>query len=80
MVSTEPVEPLGPAEPVGDLLGLYETAGIQLRVLDNVRCFWDKVTTSTLGYSGIRRHNANPVDDFLSRGDSTVTRVRRKGT
>ncbi len=60
VVSTEPVEPLGPAEPVGDLLGLHETAGIQLRVLDNLWCFWDKVTTSTLGHSGIRLHNAKP--------------------
>ncbi len=55
-----PVEPLGPAELVGDLLGLHETAGIQLRVLDNLWCFWDKVTTSTLGHSGIRLHNAKP--------------------
>ena len=43
-----------------DLLGLHETAGIQLRVLDNLWCFWDKVTTSTLGFSGIRLHNAKP--------------------
>ncbi|MGW4396814.1 DUF6886 family protein [Amycolatopsis nivea] len=28
-VATEPVEPLGPAEPVGDLLRLHEEAGIQ---------------------------------------------------
>jgi hypothetical protein len=32
-VSAEPVERLGPAEPVGSLLGLHEEAGIQLRVL-----------------------------------------------
>ncbi len=60
VVSTEPVEPLGPAEPVGDLLRLHETAGIQLRVLDNLWCFWDRVTTSTLGFSGIRLRNAKP--------------------
>jgi uncharacterized protein DUF6886 len=53
-VATEPVEPLGPAEEVGDLLGLHEGAGIQLRVLPNLWPFWDAVITSTLGWSGIR--------------------------
>jgi hypothetical protein len=60
LVSTEPVKPLGPAEPVGDLLGLHETAGIELRVLNTLWCFWDKVIASTLGFSGIRLHNAKP--------------------
>lgn len=60
VVATEPVEPLGPAEPVDDLLALHEAAGIQLRVLDNLWCFWDTVITSTLAYSGIRLHNAKP--------------------
>lgn len=59
-VATEPVEPLGPAEPVGDLLGLHEQAGIQLRVLTNLWPFWDVVTTSTVGFSGIRLGNARP--------------------
>jgi hypothetical protein len=56
-VATEPVEPLGPAEPVGDLLALHEQAGIQLRVLSDIGPFWDAVITSTLGFSGIRLHN-----------------------
>ncbi|GAA4630335.1 hypothetical protein GCM10023196_055280 [Actinoallomurus vinaceus] len=60
MVSTEPVEPLGPPERVGDLLKLHETAGIQLRVLDNLWEFWDAVTASTLEFSGIRLRNAHP--------------------
>nr|BFE80776.1 hypothetical protein GCM10020093_033770 [Planobispora longispora] len=60
MVATEPVEPLGPAEPVGDLLGLHERAGIQLRLLDNLWEFWDAVTASSLGWSGIRLRNALP--------------------
>jgi hypothetical protein len=60
MVATEPVEPLGPAEPVGDLLRLHEEAGIQLRLLDNLWRFWDAVTTSTVYYSGIRLRNARP--------------------
>ncbi|HEY0540094.1 MAG TPA: hypothetical protein VGD53_17120 [Actinoallomurus sp.] len=55
-----PVEPLGPAEPVGDLLRLHEQAGIQLRVLPNLWPFWDRVTTSTLGFSGIRLRNGRP--------------------
>jgi hypothetical protein len=54
------VRPLGKAEPVGDLLELYEQAGIQLKVLPNLWTFWDAVTTSTLGFSGIRLRNAKP--------------------
>lgn len=59
-VATRPVEPLGPAEAVGDLLRLHEEAGIQLRVLPNLWPFWDSVSTSTLGFSGIRLRNAAP--------------------
>lgn len=59
-VATEPVVPLGPAEPVGDLLRLHEEAGIQLRVLPNLWPFWDAVTASTAGFSGIRLRNARP--------------------
>jgi hypothetical protein len=62
-VATEPVEPLGPAEPVGDLLRLHEAAGIQLRVVDNLWPFWDVVITSTLGFSGVRLRNAPPRPD-----------------
>jgi hypothetical protein len=60
LVATEPVTPLGPAEPVGDLLGLHEAAGIQLRVLPNLWPFWDAVVASSLGFSGIRLRNALP--------------------
>ena len=52
------MKPLGPAEPVRDLLDLHEEAGIQLRVLDNLWPFWNEVTASTLGFSGIRLRNA----------------------
>ena len=62
-VATGPVTPLGPAEPVGDLLGLHEQAGIHLRVLDNLWPLWDRITTSTLGFSGIRLRNARPRPD-----------------
>jgi hypothetical protein len=63
VVATEPVRPLGPPEPVGSLLHLHEEAGIQLRVLDNLWRFWDTVTVSTLGFSGIRLRNARPHPD-----------------
>jgi hypothetical protein len=59
-VTTEPVEPLGPPEPVGDLLALHEAAGIQLRLLENLWPFWDHVIASTLDFSGIRLRNARP--------------------
>jgi hypothetical protein len=58
VVATDPVEPLGPAEPVGDLVALHEEAGIQLRVLSNLWPFWDAVTGSSLGFSGVRLRNA----------------------
>ncbi|WP_250027665.1 DUF6886 family protein [Paractinoplanes maris] len=60
MVATEPVEPLGPADEVGDLLACHAAAGIQLRVLGNLWPFWDEVVGSTLGHSGIRLGNARP--------------------
>ncbi|NGN69017.1 hypothetical protein G5C51_34655 [Streptomyces sp. A7024] len=59
-VATRPVRPLGPPEPVGDLLELHRAAGIQLRVLPGLWEFWDAVTSSTLGFSGIRLRNALP--------------------
>ncbi len=60
VVATSPVEPLGPAEPVGDLLRCHEEAGIQLRLLDNLWPFWDEVISTTVGFSGIRLRNARP--------------------
>lgn len=59
-VATEPVEPEGPPEPVGDLLELHEAAGIQLRLLASLWPWWDAVITSTLDFSGIRLRNARP--------------------
>ena len=60
LVSTRTVRPLGPAERVGDLFALHEAAGIQLRVLPNLWPFWDRVTASSLGFSGIRLANSCP--------------------
>jgi hypothetical protein len=54
MVAEEPVEPLGSAVEVGDLLTLHAAAGIQLRLLTNLWQFVDAVAASTLGFSGIR--------------------------
>jgi hypothetical protein len=59
-VARHTVRPLGPPERVGDLFALHEEAGIQLRVLPNLWPFWDRVTASTLGFSGIRLGNACP--------------------
>ncbi|MFI7336637.1 DUF6886 family protein [Streptomyces sp. NPDC050085] len=59
-VATETVAPLGPPEPVGDLLTLHQQADIQLRFVNDLWTFWDAVTSSTLGFSGIRLHNATP--------------------
>jgi hypothetical protein len=59
-VATTSVEPLGPPEPVGNLLDLHRDANIQLRVLPNLWHFWDSVRTSTLDFSGIRLRNAHP--------------------
>ncbi|GIF24521.1 hypothetical protein BJ973_008000 [Actinoplanes tereljensis] len=59
-VATEPVVPLGPPEPVGNLIDCHAAAGIQLRLLDSLWPFWHEVTTSTAGFSGIRLRNARP--------------------
>lgn len=57
-VATEPVEPLGAPEPIGDLIACHAAAGIQLRVLSNLWAFWDEVVASSAGFSGIRLRNA----------------------
>ncbi|WP_089919271.1 DUF6886 family protein [Lentzea albida] len=59
-VATEPVTPLGPAEPVGDLLALHDAAGIELRLLPSLWPFWDEVVTGPHTFSGIRLRNALP--------------------
>jgi hypothetical protein len=58
-VSRETVEPLEVAE-LGDLVGLHEQAGIELRVLPALQPLWTSVAASTLEFSGIRLHNARP--------------------
>lgn len=60
MVATVPVTPLGPAEPVGDLLALHEAADIQFRLVANLWAVMDQIVASTLQFSGIRLRNAEP--------------------
>ncbi|MEU8814510.1 DUF6886 family protein [Actinoplanes sp. NPDC048796] len=60
VVATEPVRPLGPAEPVGNLIDCHAAAGIQLRLLTNLWPFWTEVITTTVGFSAIRLRNAHP--------------------
>jgi len=57
-VSPEPVQPLGAAEPVGDLLALHEAGGIELRLVDDLAPWWRAVIVSTVQFSGIRLRNA----------------------
>ena len=59
-VAVEPVAPLGPPEPVPDLLRCHAEAGIQLRLLGDLWPFWDAVIASTVAFSGIRMRNARP--------------------
>ncbi|MCP2321832.1 hypothetical protein HDA40_000339 [Hamadaea flava] len=59
-VATTTVEPLGPAEPVGDLLTTHRDAAIELRLTTTLWPWWDEVITSTLAFSGIRLRNARP--------------------
>lgn len=60
VVATEPVAPLGPPSPVGDLVECHAAAGIQLRLVDNLWPYWAEVVASTAGFSGIRLRNARP--------------------
>jgi hypothetical protein len=67
-VAIEPVTPLGPPEPVGDLIECHAAAGIQLRLLDNLWPFWEQVIASTVAFSGIRLRNAKPRPASLVHG------------
>lgn len=64
-VARVPVRPLGPPEPVGDLFALHDEAGIELRVLPQLWTFWKAVSASSLGFSGIRLHNARAAPNTL---------------
>ncbi len=61
-VSTTPVRPLCAAERVGSLVEAHAVAGIELRLLSNLWAYWNQVSRSTLGFSGIRLRNAQPAE------------------
>lgn len=62
-VARHAVQPLGPPEPVGDLLELHEQAGIELRLASTLWPWWHEVITSSVGFSGIRLRNASHTAD-----------------
>ena len=67
VVAVRTVVPLGPPEPVGDLVDLHAAAGIQLRLLGDLWPFWDEVVASSLRFSGIRLRNARPRPETAGR-------------
>jgi len=48
---------------LGELFGLHAAAGIELRIVSNLWPLWDRDVASTLEFSGIRLHNAQPRPD-----------------
>ena len=58
-VSRTPVTPLARVE-IDDVLRLHQDAGIELRVTTDLWPLWDRVTGSTLEFSGIHLRNARP--------------------
>jgi hypothetical protein len=48
---------------IDDLIGRHATAQITLRTAHNVWPLWDQVVSSTLEFSGMRLHNAEPWPD-----------------
>jgi uncharacterized protein DUF6886 len=59
-LSRETVLPTEVVE-LGDLVVRHEHATIELRVLDNLWPTWNRVIASSLEFSGIRLHNAQPL-------------------
>jgi hypothetical protein len=55
-VSREAVEPFDVQE-LADLPGAHARAGIELRIVPDLRPLWERVIASTLGFSGIRLRN-----------------------
>jgi hypothetical protein len=56
--AVEPIEVVG----LGDLMALHAASGIELRFVRNLWPLWDRVTTSTVEFSGSRLRNAAPRD------------------
>ena len=59
-LSREPVVPVEVVE-LGDLVARHEKSGIALRSVPNLWPIWNRVVASTLEFSGIRLHNAQPA-------------------
>jgi hypothetical protein len=58
-LSRETLEPLELVE-LGDPLQLHAESGIELRIVPSLWPLWNRVVVSTLEFSGIRLHNAQP--------------------
>ena len=58
-LSKQTLEPLELVE-LGDLLALHAGSGIELRIVPRLWPLWNRVVASTLEFSGIRLHNAQP--------------------
>ena len=61
-LSRASVEPLDLVE-LGDLVARHEAAGIVLRSVPSLWPIWNRVIASSLEFSGIRLHNALPLED-----------------
>jgi hypothetical protein len=68
-VATHPVAPLGPPVEVGDLVGLHQEHGIELRVLPGLEAHFADVRAQGLEFSAIRMGNAGvgPQGPFTTR-------------
>ena len=56
-IASTPVDAIERVE-VGDLLARHAAAGVELRIAATLYPLWDKVTETTLDFSGIRLRNA----------------------
>jgi hypothetical protein len=60
-VSADPVEAIEQVE-LGDLVARHAGAGIELRGVDSIWPFWERVVRSTVEFSGMRLANAEPCN------------------
>lgn len=60
-VSEHAVRPLAPPEQIKDLFELHDRAGIELRVVHDLRPWWEQVIKSSVNFSGIRLRNSRTL-------------------